>query len=566
MPVIHFIPQNVTLSVPEGTRLLDAARQAGLTVEAPCDGMGGCGKCRVKVSARGAVREEPHRLLTEAERSDGWVLSCQSAVLGDLEVFLPPPPSEDLDILTDGQPISVPVAPWIRKCLAPEGTQPDSSPSRIPRSTQVFAGDRLLATEPGDTTSHLYGLAVDIGTTTLVAALTDLRDGRELAVASSLNPQARYAQDVLSRIQMASQAEGLRTLHKDLICELNRLIGELVARAGLSANHIYEAVFSGNTTMLHLALGASPASLGEYPFTPVLTGGLHEPAAQIDLAISPHGLIYLPPILSAFVGADITAGILATRLASLPGVSLFVDIGTNGEMVLAIDGRLTATSTAAGPAFEGMNISCGMRASRGAIEAVLLRDHAVQICTIGQAEPAGVCGSGLLDAVGELVACHAIDKQGRFQPDGFHGKAAGKELWEFMNGALVFRLAGPVYLSQKDIRQVQLAKGAIRAGIELMLRANHLSAAQVDRILVAGSFGCHLRPASLIHVGLLPRDFAGRIEFVGNTSKTGAQAMLLNHPARHDLKTLIQSIQPFDLASHPEFQETFVDSLYFAEE
>jgi uncharacterized 2Fe-2S/4Fe-4S cluster protein (DUF4445 family) len=344
---------------------------------------------------------------------------------------------------------------------------------------------------------------------------------------------------------------------------LNRLIGEAAADAKVAVHNIYEAVFSGNTTMLHLATGTNPASLGKYPYTPALQCGESVRAADIGLAIAPNGQVYLPPIMSAYVGADITSGILAAKLAELRGVTLFVDIGTNGEMVLAVNGQLTATSTAAGPAFEGMNIACGMRASRGAIEQVSLSGNYVEIKTIGNAPPVGLCGSGLLDVVGELAAHGGVDKNGRFQTNGSLPDRAWKNRFGLLDGKPVFRIAVPVYLSQKDVRQVQLAKAAVRAGIELMLRANQLTAAQVDRVLIAGSFGFHLRTASLIHLGLLPREFKDRVEFVGNTSKSGARAFLLNRRLRDELKQLAQRVRVLELANDPAFEKTFIQALSF---
>jgi uncharacterized 2Fe-2S/4Fe-4S cluster protein (DUF4445 family) len=429
--------------------------------------------------------------------------------------------------------------------------------------TTVEFGGATAFTELGDTRQSLYGLAVDIGTTTLVVSLVDLRDGRELAVASSLNPQTRHAQDVLSRIKLASKPDGLATLHGELIEELNRQIAAAAYEAGISAEHIYEAVFSGNTTMMHLATRTNPASLGKYPYTPALQGGNHLCAQDIGLAIASRGLIYLPPIMSAYVGGDITSGILSTSLAEQQGVVLFVDIGTNGEMVLAVNGELKATSTAAGPAFEGMNIACGMRASRGAVEMVSLSDAGVEIKTIGDAAPVGLCGSGLLDVVGELAAHGGVDKNGRFQTDRATGSKAWSDGWDAMDGKRVFRIAGPVYLLQKDVRQVQLAKAAIRSGIELLLKAHQLTAKDVDRVLIAGSFGFHLRTASLIHLGLLSPEFGDRVEFVGNTSKTGAQAFLLNRRWREQMQENVRRVTVVELANDPAFEKTFVQALSF---
>jgi len=286
-------------------------------------------------------------------------------------------------------------------------------------------------------------------------------------------------------------------------------------------------------------------------------------ASAIDLGISAHGIVYLPPVFSAYVGADITSGILSTRLAQQPGVVLFVDIGTNGEMVLSVDGTLTATSTAAGPAFEGMNIACGMRASRGAVELVSLGDHGIRVETIAGGDAVGICGSGLLDVVGELASRGGVDKNGRFQNNGTSHNQPWREQWETLDGRPIFRISGPVYLTQKDVRQVQLAKGAIRTGIEMLLKSANIEAAQVDRVLIAGSFGFHLRAASLIHLGLLPSEFGDRVEFVGNTSKSGAEAFLLNRDAREEMKQIVAQVEVLELANDPAFEKSFIRSLQF---
>ncbi len=552
MSKVTFALQGITVRVDAGASLLDAAIQAGILVETPCDGAGTCGKCRVKASsATGLITGAyVNDLLSDAERAAGWVLACQTKVIGDVTVEVETSVDDGLKIISDGHELAVKIRPWIRKVFQTELL-----------TTQVYGGAKLLATEPSDTTQFGYGLSVDIGTTTLVTSLIDLANGQELASASSLNPQARQAQDVLSRIKLGSQPDGLRQLRNDLMTEINRQIGEATAAAGVIPRHIYEAVFSGNTTMLHLATGTNPASLGKYPYTPSLSGGCHLPAEIVGLAISQHGLVYLPPIMSAYVGADITSGILATALAHEGGVVLFVDIGTNGEMVLAVNGTLVATSTAAGPAFEGMNIACGMRANRGAIERVSLTEGRIDVQTIGEGEPIGLCGSGLLDAVGELAATRGVDANGRFQ---FKDESwPWSKQWDVLDGKPIFRIAGLVYLSQKDIRQVQLAKAAVRAGIELLLKANDVQASQVDRVLIAGSFGFHLRTESLIHLGLLPPEFENRVHFVGNTSKSGGRAFLLDHHTRDEMMSVTQGVRVLELANDPAFEKTFLRSISF---
>lgn len=554
MATVHFMPHDISVLVVPGTLLVDAARAAGLNVETPCDGAGTCGKCKTKVSEehRQNLRENVQGSSDPAGSEGGWVLACQTTVLGDVRVELESKAGDGLQILSEGQTLTVEIDPWICKYF----DQPTNS-------TRVLAGGCALIDEPGDTATHSYGVAIDIGTTTLVVTLLDLRTGAELGVSSSLNPQALLAQDVLSRIKIGSKPEGLQKLHGELIEEINQQIAYLAAQAGILLDHIYEAAFSGNTTMLHLATRTDPSSLGKHPYTLGLEGGQHVRAQKIALGISQQGLVYLPPIMSAYVGPDITSGILATRLAEQPGIVLLVDIGTNGEIVLSVNGKLTATSTAAGPAFEGMNIACGMRASRGAVELVSLGEHGIHVETIGGAPAVGICGSGLLDVVGELASQGGLDKNGRFQNNGASHSQPWRDQWETVDGKAAFRIAGPVYLTQKDVRQVQLAKGAIRTGIEMLLKANKVDAIEVDRVLIAGSFGFHLRTASLIHLGLLPREFSDRVEFVGNTSKSGAQAFLLNHHTRDQMKRIVEQVEVLELANDPAFEKAFVQSLLF---
>jgi uncharacterized 2Fe-2S/4Fe-4S cluster protein (DUF4445 family) len=387
--------------------------------------------------------------------------------------------------------------------------------------------------------------------------------GKELASASALNPQSLHAQDVLSRIRFSADPGGLAQMQSELITELNRLITETTATAGVSRMWLYEAVFSGNTCMLHLAAGVDPAPLGKYPFTPTLTGGNHLMAADLGLAIAPKGLVYLPPVISAYVGADITAGILAAELKDLSGTTLFIDIGTNGEMILANDGLLAATSTAAGPAFEGMNISCGMRAAAGAIEEVrITADGEVETEVIGKVEAIGICGSGLMDLVAELVRTGVIGATGKFTAAERLPEPLGTRL-EKENGSTQFRVTGNVSLSQKDLRQVQLAKGAIRAGIDILLDERGVSAAGLDRVYIAGSFGFHLREESLLTLGLLPIECAGKVSFLGNTSQSGGELLLVSDRLRVELEALTADVARVELTGRADFDRVFMKAMGF---
>jgi uncharacterized 2Fe-2S/4Fe-4S cluster protein (DUF4445 family) len=549
---VRFEPLGIVATVPVGTTILQAARQAGAPVESPCNGAGKCAKCQVTIAPadRSRVLEGIPCDHSPATLPDGVVLACHARVVGDVAVRLPAA-QRKLQVLSDGAAPLREHGPHIRKHYDPSTGV-----------TSVLAGGRVIATEVGDTTALGFAAAIDIGTTTLVVALIDLANGQELSAASSLNPQTLYGHDVLSRIRFASQGEGLATMQRTVVGELNSLLLQAAHLAGVKTDNIYEAVLSGNTCMLHLVAGADVSGLGKYPYAPALRGGNHLNAATLGLAISPQGLAYLPPIISGFVGADITSGILATDLARLSGVTLLVDIGTNGEMVLSVDGHLTATSTAAGPAFEGVNIAAGMRASSGAIEVFEIDGQGeISTRTIADAPPVGICGSGLLDIVGELAAWQILDANGRFVKEASHLPDSLRRRVVAVEGKPAFEVAAGIRLTQKDVRQVQLAKGAIRAGIDVMLSSNALSPADIDRVLIAGAFGYHLRTLSLVRIGLLPPALADKVHFVGNTSKTGAAAFATDESARSELAELVKRIDVIELANSPGFEKVFVQSL-----
>jgi uncharacterized 2Fe-2S/4Fe-4S cluster protein (DUF4445 family) len=549
---VHFMPDEISVLVESGATLLEAARLAGVMIEAPCNGAGHCGKCGVMVPVSHLENLHIHETSQGAENDAGWVLACHAELTGDVTVTILQQQEKGLVVIGSGISRKVEIAPYISKRYEPELDE-----------TDVYAGGDVLQHEPGNTTAANFGIVIDIGTTTLVVAVIDLDSGQEIATASALNPQSLHAQDVLSRIRFASAPQGLDQLQRELVATLNSLIEQTARESGISAEQVYESIFSGNTCMLHLAAGVDPAPLGKIPFTPSISGGFHLPAAELGLHISPKGIIYLPPIISAYVGADISVGILAADLNKLSGVSLFIDIGTNGELVLAVNGALTASATAAGPAFEGMNISCGMRAASGAIERVAFTpEGTMEIGVIGGVEPVGICGSGLMDLVAMLLKHRIIGPSGRLAaPVG-----AADELLQLLEGegaSRSFRIASHVTLTQKDVRQVQLAKGAIRAGIELLLAGAGLTAANLDRILIAGSFGFHLSEESLLILGLLPQESAGKIRFLGNTSRSGGEMLLLNHHLRDELCGIVSSVTTTELAADQAFERVFVEAMKF---
>lgn len=555
MVQVSFKQANISIEVKNSSTILDVARKAGVIIESPCNGAGTCGKCLVQIEQESLINVIQKAKGRDSGLADqGYVLACQSELTGDVTIeAIPTLADKNLKILNHGQSLANERHSFITKKY-----------NRKLDSTAIYADGELLGTERGNTKLKNYGAVVDIGTTTLVASLVDVDSGKELASASALNPQATYAQDVLSRINFAAEKSGLAVMYTGLIQEINRLITEIAKKAAVKKNNIYEVVFSGNTCMLHLAVNINPVTLGKYPYTPVINGGIHVKTVEHNLDVAEFGLIYLPPIISSYVGADITAGILAGKLYSQKGTTLFVDIGTNGEMVLAVDGRLIAASTAAGPAFEGMNITHGMRAGLGAIESFEIKDNGFTATTIGGIEATGICGSGLLDIVAELVAHGVIDKNGKLKnPNTTVLPGFLKERLVRQEEKLVFKLSEKVWISQKDIRQVQLAKGAIRSGIEFLLSNVGINAAAVDRVLIAGSFGYHLRVKSLIHLGLLPPEFADKVEMVGNTSKSGGQAFLLNKSYRNEMSQLVKNVNVIELADYQDFDKVFVNCLGF---
>lgn len=546
--------RTIEVEAQPGASILAAARKAGVLIESPCNGNGTCGKCKVKLvnaDLRQEYSAQPDTV-TPDERAQGIVLACHTKVETDMAVtVLERRDGKDVQILHDGHSLNIPIDGFIEKVY-----------DEAANTTAVFAGQKQLGTEQGNTEQENYGLVVDIGTTTLVVALFNLNTGEELAASSALNPQSHHAQDVLSRIKYASTQDGLQLMHGELINVLNQMIASVAAQAAIKRDKIYEIIFSGNTCMLHLAVKSDPASLGKFPYTPVITGGSYYAANQYGINVSDFAQIYLPPVMSAYVGADITSGILAAQLKNLEGLTLFVDIGTNGEMVLAADGNLIATSTAAGPAFEGMNISCGMRAAPGAVEKFhIAADGIIELKTIGGQSPIGICGSGLIDIVGELVKHSIVMTNGKLSKEKAASAVANQLVTR--DGKTVFRIASEVYLSQKDIRQVQLAKGAIRAGIEALLSKCGVQPDDVDRVFIAGSFGYHLDPLSLINIGLLPKAFQDKIEFLGNTSKTGGQAFLINNATREDMANVVADVKVLELATTENFDKLFINCLNF---
>jgi uncharacterized 2Fe-2S/4Fe-4S cluster protein (DUF4445 family) len=389
--------------------------------------------------------------------------------------------------------------------------------------------------------------------------------GKELSTASSINPQTQFGHDILSRIQKGSTAEGLAEVAGVVRKELNRLVQAACKKSNTVVDEILDVVVGGNTTMLTLAAAINPEPLGHLPFTVDIKAGVSYAAKDFGLDINPAGRVYVPPIVHAFIGSDITAGVLACGCLEKKKPSLFVDIGTNGEMGINNNGRFIVASTAAGPAFEGMGVSCGIRAVPGAVEAAYFDGETIDIKTIDAQPARGICGSGIIDIMASLLKAGVVNPAGRIKtPEQKEDlQASVAEGLMLIDDQPVFNIADSVYFSQADIRQLQLAKGAIRTGIDMLMSEANVTAEDLEDITLAGAFGYHLRPDSLATIGLIPDKLARKVRFAGNTSKTGCAMMLIDASLREYLEKQAQSVEHLPLAEKISFQELFIANLNF---
>ena len=610
---VRFTPQGRSVRVSKGTGLVEAAVSAGITLDLPCGGEGLCGKCRMIVQdGAGRPNAAEENALTESEIERGFRLACQTPVTGPMTVEVPrtsllptfhkifnqtvgenrqardaaiddpavckqyvklPPPGRE-DAAADLERLRRQIGP-VEIDLGLTRRIPQTLRDEQFSGTAVIADGRLLDFEAGNTEDQCFAVALDLGTTTLVAVLLDARSGDKLAVSAELNPQTKFGDDVVSRIQHASDtADGLDQLNAAILEVVDQMIGQLADSAGIERQNIYQVCVSGNTTMQQLLLGINPQSLGEIPFVAAVGQSVSAEAVELGLEIHPRGQLHTLPVIGGFVGGDIVSGAVATGLDEMPGPSLLVDIGTNGEILLSSNGELWAAATAAGPAFEGARILHGMRGSTGAIERVAI-DEDVRIEVIGGGRPVGLCGSGLIDLAAELLRFEIISPRGQMAdaeglrqdlPEGVRRRVVSHD------GQNAFLLAGeeesatgnPIVLVQRDVRQLQLASGAIRAGIILLLRRAGLQPADLMSLLIAGGFGNYIRRSNAQRIGLIPVEVArDRIRYQGNTSLAGAQLMALSQAARRKAEELARRTEHVDLSTDKGFHDAFADAMIF---
>ena len=555
MPKLTILPFKKEVEIRSEETVMQALRRGGYEIEGPCNGQGICGKCRIRVENPADVPQTPHRRISETEaREKGIRLACRLIPPGDITVHLPDDFSVDARIL-EGEHL--------------DGIELKPAAVVVSRKDAYwlqYAGeDSEVILQKWGAQFSAKGLAIDIGTTTLVVTLFCLVTGKELSTASSINPQTKFGHDILSRIQKGSTEEGLAEVAGVVRKELNRLVQAACNKSNAVVDEILDVVIGGNTTMLTLAAAINPEPLGRLPFTVDIKAGASYAAKDFGLDINPAGRVYVPPIVHAFIGSDITAGVLACGCLEKKKPSLFVDVGTNGEMGINNDGRFIVASTAAGPAFEGMGVSCGIRAVPGAVEAAYFDGETIDIKTIDAQPARGICGSGIIDIMASLLKAGVVNPAGRIKtPEQKEDlQASVAEGLMLIDDQPVFNIADSVFFSQADIRQLQLAKGAIRTGIDMLMSEANVTAEDLEDITLAGAFGYHLRPDSLATIGLIPDKLARKVRFAGNTSKTGCAMMLINASLREYLEKQVQSVEHLPLAEKISFQELFIENLNF---
>ena len=411
---------------------------------------------------------------------------------------------------------------------------------------------------------RMYGAAFDIGTTTIVGMLWDLAENRLLKIVSATNPQSKYGQDVISRINYCmEEAEGLSTLHRMVVECINGLLDQLLE--DIPSRPLARITAVGNTTMCHLLLDRDPSSLARAPYAPGYRGSVEIPARSIGIRGDDETKLSVLPGIAGHVGSDITAGMVASGLPQMTGTVLYIDVGTNGEIVLVSDGELSACSAAAGPAFEGASIRCGTRATRGAVERVVLTAESVDCDTISGDESCGICGSGLIDAVAQLLKWGIVDHKGRMKKPGKIPKLSSflQSRLSITENGPAFQLTDTIRIYQQDIREVQLAKGAILAGCEILLRNAGKTADDLDRILIAGAFGNYIDRGSALRIGLFPTVEEVRVVHAGNAAGAGASMALLSKDAFSKAEEAAEETRHVSLSAHPGFEMCYAHAMYF---
>ena len=612
--LIDLQPVGRRVQIEPGKSILAAAQAAGIGLISICGGIGICDGCRVRVRAGELtpLTLEEETTFEAEEIAQGFRLACQAIPLSDCHVDIPP---ESLTapqrLQVEGQAAEIPVDPVVTAIdvSIPPPTLYDlrSDLTRLREAVQAqllahFQFDLFLLTELSDKLRQnswqtriairdkqvvgllqpplngspgqlLYGLAVDVGTTKLAAYLVDLADGRTAAMAGAMNPQIGYGEDVISRILVANeQPDGRQTLQTRLVARLNEMVGDLCQEAGISRSQVVEVVVVGNTAMHHLLAGLPVHQLGVAPYVPAVSEAMEFPARAIGLELSPAAFVYLPPNIAGYVGGDHVAMLLASGLEKSQGIQLALDIGTNTEISLVAGGRLLTCSTASGPAFEGAHIHDGMRAAPGAIERVKMDAGEIRTYTIAGKPPVGICGSGILDAIAGMLSQGLLSSAGNISLEPNNSdeiQPAYPVISQERARALVLVPAGKsghgrdILITRKDVNEIQLSKGAIRTGIEILAAEAGITTSSIERFIVAGAFGTYLDIHSAIRIGMFPDLPPTRFQQIGNAAGAGARQMLVSAEQRRKAIELAARAEYVELTTHPGFRDQFFKAIMF---
>jgi uncharacterized 2Fe-2S/4Fe-4S cluster protein (DUF4445 family) len=610
--LVRFLPSGICAEVPCGSTVLDAARQASIYITSLCGGDGYCGKCRIVVES-GEVDAKPTTLLSRREVQENVVLACETRVLSDLVVNVPAEHTLDTSqILVDADAhrfSELPAAaagtrfwhdPPVQKFHL-ELTHPSIEDSlgdherlyaAIRTKTEapymqtgyrVFqqlpallrsSGWNVTATvaerwgtrevvqvEPGDTSKNNFGVAIDVGTTTVVAHLVDLNSATTVDAEATYNSQMKYGEDYIRRIFYANQHNALGEMQSLIVKDINNLIDTMCTRSKVSLHDVTCAVCAGNTVMIHFLLSLDPTFIRKAPYVPAANSIPPIRAAEVGIRINGRGLLYCLPSVAAYVGSDITAGVVATRLYRSKGLSILIDIGTNGEVVLGNEEWMVCASSSAGPAFEGSGVRNGMRAVAGAIEKFSIDDSlAIRFRTVGGRPPRGICGSGLLDVLAELSRVGILDRAGRFQPDVAprHMRRDDEGVLFIINPADENRGTPELVLTQADVANLIRSKAAIYAAVNLLIETMNVDIGGIECIYLAGGFGNYLDVSKATFIGMLPDVPPEKIRFVGNSCIAGAKEALLSRSAYDAIAAVADKLTYIDLMTNPKYMDEFV--------
>ena len=580
--------------------LLDIAREAGVGLKSLCGGKSKCGKCKVMVNPANEATAIEKKLFTQDEIEEGYRLACCTTIREDTQVYVPPSSiTEEQKLQIWGKEIEVKPFPPVRKFFLqlPKATLSDVKPDfqrikeKLKRKynvkvekadskvlniigptlrdshwsiTAIVRGSEIIGVEPGNRTKESLGITIDLGTTRIAFYLVDLLTGKSINIYGITNPQIAYGEDVLSRIHYAGNTRtNLKKLKSEVLKAINLAIKKICRENKVERGDILEATLVGNTAMHHIFLGLPVKQLGLAPFTMATNEPLEVKAREVGLETSPGGYIYLPPPIAGFVGSDHLAMLIASGIETKKGNLIAIDIGTNTEIALKTKGRIISCSCASGPAFEGAHVKYGMRAASGAIERVNIDSKSlrVNVATINDRAPLGICGSGILDGISEMLRVGIIDSSGKINP-GYKGVRKikrGKSL-EFL---LAKKGRREITITQEDVSEIQLAKGAIRTGIEILLEETGVKVQDIDGVIVGGAFGTYIDPLKAVRIGMFPEIDIGKFTQVGNGAGIGAKAILISQKLREQANQLAKKVEYLELATHSNFLEHFTRAIHF---